>query len=94
MADTWWRGIQAEICVVSETRIHTENEGKFPYGFLRDSLRFPAEFIGIFGGFIGDKKWRILGESSRDSQEKSWEILQWALIKVSQVLQALFIRVY
>ena len=52
MVDSWWRGIHGEIWVVSETRIHLEIEGKFPCGFFRD---FPTEFIGSFGGFIGDK---------------------------------------
>ena len=55
MADTWWRGIHGEIWVVSETRIHVEIEGNFYVDSLGISRRFPAEFIRIFGGFIGDK---------------------------------------
>ena len=46
--------IHTEILVVRETRIHAEIEGSFVRGFFRVPRRFPAEFIGIFGGFIGD----------------------------------------
>ena len=52
MADTWWRGIHAEIWVVSETKIHVKI---FRVDSSGISLKFPAEFIWIFGGFIGDK---------------------------------------
>ena len=42
------------------------------------SLRFPAEFVGIFGGFIGDiQKWvlsRILGDSQKNSRNIYREI--------------------
>ena len=46
--------IHTEILVVRETRIHAEIEGNFVCGFFRVPQRFPAEFIGIFDGFIGD----------------------------------------
>ena len=49
MAETWWKGINAECWVEIESRIHVELKGKFLQGF-------PAEFLGIFGGFIEHKK--------------------------------------
>ena len=58
--------------------VKRESKQKLKGIFRTDSAgifrRFPAEFLGIFGGFIGDKTVEdfrgILGES----QEKSWEI--------------------
>ena len=43
--------------MVSETRIHADIEGNYiPVDSSGISRIFPAEFIGIFGGFIGDKR--------------------------------------
>ena len=72
MADTWWRGIHGEIWVVSETRIHMEIEGIFHVDSLGISRRFPAEFIRIFGGFIGDKS---VADFQGNPQRFSWEIM-------------------
>ena len=36
--------------------------------------RFPAEFLGIFGGFIGDKTVEDFRGILAEFQEKSWEI--------------------
>ena len=75
MSDIRWRGIHAEIWVVSETRIHAEIEGKFQSGFFMDfPENFPAEFIRIFGDFIGDKQWRIFSGTLGNSLDKSWKI--------------------
>ena len=56
MAEIWWKGINAEIWVESESRIHTEFNGKFLQGFLRDFPEIPCRILRDFGGFIEDKK--------------------------------------
>ena len=72
MVDPWWRGIPGEIWVVSETRIHREIGGNFRVDFPGIFQRFPAEFIGIFGGFIGDK---TVADFKENPQRFSREIM-------------------
>ena len=72
MVDPWWRGIPGEIWVVSETRIHGEIEGNFRVDSPGIFRRFPAEFIGIFGGFIEDK---TVADFKENPQRFSKEIM-------------------